>query len=216
MFRFRLLLVLSFAGLAAGCVDGPDPSAPAQPERAITLDGPSAQATPRFLRPAPNAPPLAKLSVSFWAVKGKSRDGRIYYRPRPGSTDSSEFLRFIVPSDGLLRRPNGRLFAKDDSVRITITVVDQTNLIANFQPSGLKFNSQDPAELRIWYAETNDDIDRDGDVDQGDQNIETTLRIWKRDSSTAPWVAQSSSVDVTAERVRARVITSFTNYAIAY
>jgi hypothetical protein len=214
--HIRLLACIALVAAAVGCSDGAAPAAPVANAPALALEGPSALATPRFLRPAPNAPPLAKLSVSFWAVKGKSRDGRIFYRPRPGATDSSEFLRFIVPSDGLLRYPNGRLFAKDDSVRITITVIDPTNLIASFQPSGLKFNSQDPGELRIWYYETHNDVDRDGDVDQRDQSLEGTFRIWKRNSPTAPWVALTSAVDLTEERVRARMITSFTNYAIAY
>jgi hypothetical protein len=214
MSRCRALLSITFA-LAAGCAEATDPSAPdggaSGPETAITQS-----TSPVFLRPAPNAPLLATTSVSFWAVKGKGRDGRIYYRRAAGETEGSEFLRFVVPSKSLLRYPNGKLFAKDDSVRITITVIDGTNLIADFQPSGLKFDPKEPAELRIWYAKTNDDIDRDGDVDQTDQSIEGRLAIWKRDSTTDPWAKLSSSVDITEERVRARVITSFTNYAIAY
>jgi hypothetical protein len=212
MFRRCILPYLPFVVLAAGCVDTPDPAAPASaPLAAVTqTSGPS------FLHPAPNAPPLATTSVSFWAVKGKSRDGRIYYRPNPGSTESSELLRFIVPSKSLLRYPNGKLFANDDSVRITITIVDQTNLIADFQPSGLQFDPKEPAELRIWYAKADHDIDRDGDIDSADQAIESRLRIWKRDGATAPWIKLDSSVDITEERVRARVVLGFTNYAIAY
>ncbi len=170
---------------------------------------------PRFLRPAPDAPPLAQTRVRFHAVRGETRQVRIMYHARPGASDSTEFLRFEVPSQSLWRRPNGRLVAVGDSVLIRLTVIDTVRLIVMFEPTGLRFTPEHPAHLRMSYAETDDDIDRDGDVDAMDDALELNLRIWRQEEIGDPFVALESLVDKMREVVSAS-ISGFTNYAIGY
>lgn len=168
-----------------------------------------------FLRPAIDAPPLANPVVSFWAKRGSDREAFLYYQPRPGRTDSSEFMRFKVPGAALDRRPDGTQIATGDSLLITIRVVDPTRLILDFQPSGLRFAAGQPAELKIKFSETDHDLNGDGVVDADDAARELQLSIWKQELPGLPWIRVASSVEVTLEQVEAKVL-GFTGYAIAY
>lgn len=166
-----------------------------------------------FLRLDASAPPLAVTTKSFWAVKGRDTRVRLYHEPV--GDDSTEFLRFEVDDDALWERPNGTRFATGDSVLITVTVVDLANLIVDFQPAGLRFNPDEPAELKFKFSETDDDIDDDGDVDGEDLSTEQVLAIWRRESAAEPWVQLSSIVEVELDEIEAEIL-GFTNYAIAY
>ena len=66
-------------------------------------------------------------------------------------------------------------------------LVDPVKLIVDFQPAGLRFNPQDPADLRIRWNETNPDVNRDGVINQQDAALKEQLKIWRRESSTQPW-----------------------------
>ena len=166
-----------------------------------------------FLRLAEEAPPFPVTTKSFWAKRGSDREVRLYHA-RVGD-DSTEFLRFRVREDALWERPNGTRFAVGDSVLITVTVVDLANLVVDFQPSGLRFNASEPAELKFEFSEADEDIDDDGDVDESDWGIEQTLSIWRRESPSQPWVELSSVVEVELDEIEAEIL-GFTNYAIAY
>lgn len=177
---------------------------------------PVPQAQLNFLRPAAgNA--LRTDSVSFWAVKGQNREIAMYYRPIAGSTDSVRFLRFRVRDETLLRRPNGVAFLAGDSVRITIRILDLSKLITQFEPSGLVFNAQRPAELRLDFSNADKDFNRDGVVNQGDQNAIASFAIWKQEAVGQPWFKLSSLVEISGNlsEVKADLV-SFTSYAIAY
>ena len=168
-----------------------------------------------FLRLAPNAPPLAAQTASFYAKVGEDRELRMFFRPRPTETDSSEFLRFRVDAGALSRRPDGSAFAVGDSILITVTMVDLSRLIVDFQPSGLVFNPQRPAELKIHYEYADHDFDDDGDEDQADVVLETTFDIWARETASQPWFPLGSIRHFEIDEVEADIF-GFTNHALAY
>ena len=204
---FRLaLLALALGAVAplAGCNgDGTEPP-PTRNTDELT-----------FLRLAPGAPPLPTTPVTFWAVKGEDAEVRLSHAPLLGSPDSTEFLRFRLDRRSLLRRPDGTPIAEGDSVLITIALVDVSRLIINFQPAGLRFDPDRPAELRIRFAETEDDLDDDGDVDDDDDRARRQLSLWRQEALGLPWVKLSSELDVDNERIEAK-LRGFTNYAVAY
>jgi hypothetical protein len=167
-----------------------------------------------FLRPRAGAPPLEADSVSFYAKVGQDREVRMRYTSSSGS-GSGEFLRFRVRQNSLLRRPDGTPFAVGDSVRIDIVVVDHPRLIVDFRPAGLDFSPTAPAELRMEYGETDDDVDADGDVDARDEDLESTIGLWRQEAAGQPWARIGSIVVKDLERVEGTLI-GFTRYALAY
>ncbi len=168
-----------------------------------------------FLRTAADAPPLASFGASFWAVRGDERELRLSYRPRLGSTDSTEFLRLRISDASLLNLPSGLPIALGDSVLITVTVIDPARMIVELQPAGLVFARGEPAELEMRYREADPDYDDDGDVDADDDEIETRLSIWRQERIGEPWVQIGGDVRVDSDDVKAD-LTGFTRYAIAY
>jgi len=170
---------------------------------------PMPEAELNFLRPAINAPPLAQTSASFYAVKGSDRELRLFY------TDGDEFLRLRIDDKSLDRRPDGTAIALGDSVLITVSVSDASRLIVDLQPAGLKFADGEPAELRIRYANADDDIDDDGDVDGEDDAAERRFAIWRQERPGDLWERIGSVISSDLEDVRAD-LTGFTRYAIAY
>lgn len=168
-----------------------------------------------FLRPALTTPPLSSTVVSFYAKRGTDREAFMYYQPKPGTSDSSLFMRFKVPGASLDRRPDGSAIQMGDSVLITIRVADPSRMILDFQPSGLAFAATTPAELMIDFGEASHDLDGDGDEDAEDALHEQSLSIWKQESPGLPWIRLSSFVDFTSEKVEAKLL-GFTGYAISY
>lgn len=169
----------------------------------------------RLLTVLPTAPLLATTTVSFYAVKGKNAGADIWYHALPGQSDSTKMLEFRLGGESLDRRPDGTLIAAGDSVLITITVVNPTNLIVDFQPSGLKFSAKDPARLKLFFGECGDDLDRDGQVTSSDDAIEQQLSIWRQETPTAPWIKLSSLVVKENSEIDA-LLGGFTGYAVAY
>ena len=168
-----------------------------------------------FLRLAPTSPPLASQTAAFYAKVGEDREIRMFFRPRPLETDSTEFLRFRVDAGALARRPDGSAFAAGDSILITITMTDLSRLIVDFQPSGLRFNTQRPAELKIRYENADHDFDDDGDEDARDLSLEGTFNIWMRENATQPWFPLGSIRHLEIDEVEADIF-GFTNHALAY
>jgi len=169
----------------------------------------------KTVRLDPTAPPLVTQRDSFYAKVGEDRELRMYFRPRPLENDSTEFLRFRVDAGALSRRPDGSSFAVNDSILITITMIDLSRLILDFQPSGLRFNPQRPAQLKIRYENADHDFDEDGDEDDGDLRLEGTFNIWRRENATQPWFPLGSIRHLEIDEVEADIL-GFTNHALAY
>jgi hypothetical protein len=210
MRRVPLLLLPLFVA-ASACHD--DPTAPRQdsaPAQAVT-----AASTPHFLQAKAVAPKIANPIIKFYAKNGQRRTVFMMYHARPGRRDSTDLIRFRLRENSLLRRPNGTPIRSGDSVLITLKLVDPVNLIVDFQPAGLKFNPQDPADLRIHWSETNPDVNRDGVVNQQDTALKQRIKIWRKESSTQPWVRTASLVNVPGQECELD-LTGFTRYAVAY
>lgn len=190
--------------LVGGCGDGATDPADGVPESALT-----------FLRPSVSAPALVSTVATFWAKRGEDREVKLYYRPRPDRADSTEFLEFEVPAAALATRPDGRAFAVGDSVLISVRVVDPATLKVEFAPAGLRFSPNSPARLEISLAETDDDLDRDGDVDAADGGLQPRLSIWRQEQAGQPWHKQSSVVVQDLDEVEADIF-GFTAFAVAY
>lgn len=163
------------------------------------------------------APPLAATATTFWAKKGQDTEARLYYRPRVGSLDSTEFLRFKVASQSLLAYPDGSPIAQGDSVLITITVPNPRAFFANFQPAGLRFSSTVPARLEWEIEEADDDLDDDGDVDAVDTQLIQSLRIWRQPTPGSSFTALLTELEIEDDEIEVDAnITSFSNYVVAY
>ena len=159
------------------------------------------------------APPLDSMVARLWAKVGDGRELRIDYQP---SLDSAEeFLRFEVPGDALLKKPDGSAFQAGDSILITVTVVDPTRFLFRFEPSGLQFNPEHPAQLKIHYLESNHDFNDDGGVDTEDDAIEHLLDLWRREGTTSPWFRVGSVKFEEVDELDANIL-SFSEYALAW
>ena len=163
-----------------------------------------------FVRLSATAPPLGATVVTLWAKRGTDREVRIGYQ---GS--SEDYVRFRVGKDALLQRPDGSTIAVGDSVLITMTVIDPTKFIVQFQPAGLKFSASSPARLKFEFNQANRDLDGNGVVDGTDTSLETQLAIWRQEANGLPWVKLSSDVEVEINEVSADLL-GFSGYALAY
>lgn len=203
-----LFLSLGFLGVVA-CGDdssdtpGPDDPGTTRPPEELSI-----------LRLAADAPPLFENSVTFWAVRGEDREGRLYFSDGQGQR-GDEYLRLRIGSSSLLARPDGTPFAAGDSVQITVTVVDPTQILFQFAPEGLTFSSSSPAELDIEYDEAGDDLNDDGSVDDEDDEVESRLGVWRQATVGQPFVRLGSAVIEDLREIEAE-LTSFSRYAIAY
>ena len=161
------------------------------------------------------APPLLTDSASFYVVAGQDRELRMYYQGAvPGDT-GLEFLRFKVPGDGLLRRPDGSLFQLGDSILISIKVVDATKFLFDFQPTGLRFSPEHPAELTLEYVNGDHDFNDDGTVDASDSTIQTQLDIWQRQPTDTFWTRLQALNFESYNELDAKIL-HFTEHAIAW
>lgn len=160
------------------------------------------------------APQLVALQGSFWAKVGDGRDLRLNYAGAAADT-GEDFLRFEVPGDGLLRKPDGSPFQAGDSILITVTVIDSSRFLFRFEPTGLVFNPEHPARLKIHYFDANHDFDGDGDIDTADEAIEHVLDLWRREASTSPWFRIGSVKFEELDELDANIL-SFSEYAVAW
>ncbi len=197
----RLLLICSAAALVS-CSDSSGPSG--VPDAALHI-----------ITQAVTAPALAATRASFWAKVGEDRELRLAYKGRTPTDSGEEFLRFEVPGDGLLRKPDGSAFQAGDSILITITIVDSSRFLFRFEPSGLQFNPAQPARLKVYYYEANPDFNGDGIVNAADTTIEHQLDVWGRESASGPWFRNGSVKFEELDEIDANIV-SFTEYAIAW
>jgi hypothetical protein len=193
--------ILSAWLLLAACGDttGPDPEQKAEDDLTIVRFD-----AVRFQ--------TAQKSGSFWAVKGDERRLELRYADSSGP-GGPEFLEFRVPDDALLRRPDGTTFQEGDSVLITVSVDAGGRFIFDFQPSGLVFNPDDPAELEINFTLADRDFNGDGVIDASDEQLKAQLSIWKQEVTNTPWL-KLQTLRVREDEIRADV-TGFTGFACA-
>jgi len=161
------------------------------------------------------APPLLTDSVSFYALLGQDREVRMYYQGATPATAGDEFLRFKVPGDGLFLRPDGTAFQPGDSVRIVVKVLDPKRFLFDFQPTGLQFRPDHPAELTLQYAHSDHDYNGDGTVDSADARIHAELDIWQRHPPDTLWYRLGAANYESYEELDVKVL-HFTDHAIAW
>lgn len=152
--------------------------------------------------------------TSFVVTAGERIEVELFTDPEPGDDDGQEFLEFEVDEDALLRRPDGTSFQPGDTITIRITVPGDA-FIFHFEPSGLVFNPNRPAELKISYGDADDDFDDDGDVDDDDQAFESDLTIWRQQVLGGDWQRLGASVhSVELDEIEIDV-EHFTGFALA-
>src|SRR5689334_2812226 len=130
------LLIAGLAGCGGGLLESDPPGTTKPPEEL------------NIIRLPANHPPFVDPSVSFYAVVGENAEGTIYFQDDQGNR-GDKFARLRIDKGSLLARPNGTPFESGDSVLITMTVSDQSEFLVEMQPSGLRFSSHKPAELRL-------------------------------------------------------------------
>jgi hypothetical protein len=191
-----LALLLALSPLALASCDGGNPagSNPVDEDELI------------FLRAAEGAPALAAVQRSFWVKVHDGGEVEIPY------VNGHECLEFKVPGDALLRKPDGSLYARNDSVLITVRVVDPRRFNFEFLPAGLTFRRDKPAELRVSYRYADRDFDGDGVIDQDDSDFD--FGFYKQERDGDPWRKIGTARLKDLQELRADIF-GFTKYAAA-
>lgn len=184
--KTKLAAGIGVVGLwALGCSDNTGPAG--VPTQDLT-----------FVEQASAAPALQTYRVQFYAIAGQQQRVEILY------ANGEDFLQFDLDEETLVRDSAGRLLAPGDSVRITITV-DTEKFIVRFQPEGLVFNQNRPAELEFEYARADSLY-----LDQ-----ETLIGAWRQERVGEPWQELAPlRFDVTLDEIEIEV-PGFTRYALA-
>ncbi|MFQ5689534.1 MAG: hypothetical protein ACE5HQ_04605 [Gemmatimonadota bacterium] len=170
-----------------------------------------------FLRPAANSLPLLTTDTSVVATRGQQLKLELFYAPAEGQGGErgERFLRFELKQNTLLRYPQnhpraGALFQTGDTITIRVHVAADT-LLARFEPSGLQFNPDEPAQLELSYVEADRDFDDDG---QDDPELEGQIDLWRQEAAGQPWFRTGQIKDLELDEIEA-LLTSFTRYALA-
>jgi hypothetical protein len=162
------------------------------------------------------AKPLLAKQAGFWAKAGEDRAVRLFYQGATAVDTGQLLLELEVPPDGLYKRPDGTAFQLGDSILITVTVVDTTRFLFDFQPAGLQFNPVDPARIKLEFANADHDFNGDGVIDARDFAIEAdSLGVWRRDPPDTLWYRQFAIKFGLPEEFDADVL-SFSQYAVAW
>ncbi len=198
----NFLLVLPVALLACSDTGGPEDGTTKPPSEL------------KILRLSEASLPLFNPEESFYAVRGEDREVRIFFQDESGG-QGEEYLRLRVDDQSLQAYPDGSPFAEDDSVLITVRVVDPAELLFELEPAGLQFNPAEPARLKIHYNHADDDLNDDGEVDDSDDELEQSLSIWRQETPDDPFVRLGAVLDQSLEEVEAE-LEGFSRYALAY
>lgn len=197
-------LVAMMAGIFGwGCGDTAGPAEEGVPEADLT-----------FLRFPAEVQPLVTRTGSFWAVKGENRELVLRYAPEEPGEEGEQFLEFRVPSDALLRRPDGTRFERGDSIRITVEVSEDGRFLFDFQPSGLEFDPDHPPRLRVTYRAVGGDLDGDGDEDEEDESLEDEVRLWRQEAPGELWFPMGVIKLEDVDEIDGEIF-GFTGFAIA-
>lgn len=168
----------------------------------------------RIVRLAANAPPLFNSVVSFWAYRGRNAKAELFFQQSDG-TRGEQYAELDLDDQSLLRYPDGSLFADGDSVLITMRAVDPSRILIEFEPSGLRFDPLEPAELQIRYSHADEDFDDDGDEDADDAEIEQILGIWRQELVGGPFIRLGTVRFEELKELEAKLL-GFSRLAIAY
>jgi hypothetical protein len=168
-----------------------------------------------FVRQDSLAPPLVSNQASVWAKVGDGRELHLNYQGATPADTGQEFIRFEIPGDGLLRKPDGSAFQAGDSILITVTVLDSARFVFQFEPSGLVFNPDHPARLKVRYFDADHDFDDDGDLDAADDAIEHVLDMWRREAPGTLWFRVGSVKFEELDELDANIL-MFSEYAVAW
>lgn len=161
------------------------------------------------------APPLVATRDSFWAKVGEGRELHFNYQGVNPADTGEEFMRFEVPGDALLKKPDGSAFQPGDSILITVTIDDPVRFSFRFEPAGLQFSPDHPARLKVEYFNADHDFNDDGVENAADSTIEHVLDVWRREGPSADWFRIGSVKFEELDEIDAN-ITTFTEYAIAW
>ncbi len=197
------LALAAIAGLAAACSDSNAPGDTTKPPAELNI-----------VDLAADSPPLFNAVDSFYAKRGEDREVRIFFQDEQGGA-GEEYLRLRVDAASLLLRPDGMPFLVGDSILIHVRVVDPARLLFELEPSGLHFALTSPARLKLHYDQANKDINEDGEVNQEDDAIESTLAIWRQETPADPFVRLGSAVVKDLKEIEAE-LEGFSRYALAY
>jgi hypothetical protein len=201
--RTRFLMLLAQVAVLLACSDSSGPTDTTKPPADLNIVGLS-----------DDAPPLYNAEASFYAVKGRDAEARIFFQDEAGGP-GEEYLRLRVDAPSLAARPDGSAIAEGDSVLITIRVEDPAKMLFEMEPSGLAFSADRPAELKIRYQEARGDLNDDGSVNSEDDDIENTMAIWRQETPSDPFVRVGTAVVKDLEEAEAE-LTGFSRYALAY
>jgi hypothetical protein len=198
-FSVRSLTLLAAMAALAACqeVSGPDDG----------LD----EADLTFVEFADNAPPLESDSVVFWAVRGETRVGEMRYVTQHYV---GKCLLFRVPAQALLRHEDGTPVLMGDSVRIAIRIQTEDRFDFSFEPHGVIFDPDHPAELEVRYLWSNLDYNGDGQINDRDKKDAERIRFWHQTRPGEKWRPIPTSHLADAVEARAPVL-GFSRYALA-
>ncbi|MQA91725.1 MAG: hypothetical protein GEU90_16135 [Gemmatimonas sp.] len=157
-----------------------------------------------------DTPPILSTEVEFWAVRGEAREVQISYEAEPPY--DGKCLRFVVPPEALLRRPDGSIVEPGDSVQIAIRLLDESRFEFEFDPRGLQFDPAHPARIEIRYSWA--DLNDDGEANADDWALASELAIWRQEEPGQAWMKLPSTVLEEEREVHADV-NGFTKYALA-
>lgn len=202
--HWKFLPAILLAAAAACDSDTTDPGDGPLPDTVSTA----------ALRFAPLPPEVASQlpgEMRFWAVRGEDR--RLEVDVSIGGGEPEDFLRFDVDDESLLARPDGTPFAPGDSVEIVVRF-DARFFLFDFQPSGLRFDPDRPARLDVDYAPARGDLDGSGTADDGDEEFERRLDLWRQEAPGAPWIRAGTLKLEDDDEIRAE-IDGFTGFVLA-
>lgn len=178
-----------------------------------------------FLRQASSAPDLLLgdsdgdgfRDTTIVATRGEDTELEIFYEDPGDGGRGDRFLEFELEEESLASYPDdhphsaGQDFEQGDTVHIRVQVRGDT-LAAKFEPSGLQFDPDEPAELEMRWSHADPDTDDDGDDELEDQEDE--LDLWRQEEPGADWIRSGDFKDVERDRLRG-LLESFTIYALA-
>lgn len=204
------LAVLLALTAAAGCgddsVSGPPDGEPGGVDGSLLT----------FITPSDTSPPLLTNDTSLVARRGESFRVEIYYQdPQEPGQAGDRFLRFELDPESLDRYPDdhpmaGAAFRPGDTVTIRIRASNDT-LLADFEPDGLRFDPDAPAELELHYVEADRDTDDDGEEEP---EFEDEVNLWRQERPGDPWFRVGEIKDFEDDGLEA-FLESFTRFAAA-
>lgn len=173
---------------AAGCGDVSRVAAPAS----VAARKPAESA---FLQRAANAPEFAAGAVSIEARAGAASADTLRF------SNGEPFVALEI-GDATMRGAtlHGAPVPAGTSVTITLARADRGRFVAEFQPSGLRFNPAAPARLTFFYRNA--------------AARRSPLQLWKQEHDAAPW-ERVDGADRAGERIFTATIDGFTKYAVA-